>query len=285
VASGARRRAVPRARVDGRRLTAATEGSGSPAHSLRRGPGKQLSMTRSPTRGMRWSAPGWRATALATVGWVVLAGVGRGLLPRLTRWLQWPDGLTLRGRLTYAVASAALAFALTEMKHRLLRSREDLVAELREELSGGSRRRKRSSDAWRRAWRGRRWGRRLAPPPPRRSYATFSAHGDGPEACDRTLRPWLSRPREKVGNARWHLDEPEQPSRARACGLSYGSVVHTRPCAESGFGGEKIEEGRGETKRRESERGGRRSSGAAAGAVERYGGCERWFWRGFGGAW
>jgi hypothetical protein len=87
-----------------------------------------------PTRAMRWSSPGWRATAFATVVWVVLAAVGRVLFPRLARWMQWPRGLTLRGRLAYAFANAALAFALTELKNRLLRSREELVAELREEL-------------------------------------------------------------------------------------------------------------------------------------------------------
>ena len=91
-------------------------------------------MMDSPTRGMRWTAPGWRSTALVTVGWVLFAALAGGLFPHRARWLLWPHGLSPRGRLGYAVATGALGFAVTEIKHRLLRSREDLIAELRAEL-------------------------------------------------------------------------------------------------------------------------------------------------------
>ena len=91
-------------------------------------------MIDSPTRWMRWSAPGWRSTALAWVAWIVLAAVGGALFPRLGRWMRWRQRLSLRGRLIYAGASAALAFALRELAHRSLQSREDLIAELRDEL-------------------------------------------------------------------------------------------------------------------------------------------------------
>jgi hypothetical protein len=86
-----------------------------------------LSMTDSPTRGMRWTEPGWRSAMLS----VLLAAVGGALLPRRTRWLQWPYGLSRRGRLAHAAVTAALMFAVGEMAHR---ARERIAAELRDEL-------------------------------------------------------------------------------------------------------------------------------------------------------
>jgi hypothetical protein len=91
-------------------------------------------MTDAPTRGMRWTAPGWRSTVLFTLQWVVASAVAAALFPRRTRWMRWPYGLTPRGRLVYALVSGALLFAIGELAHHLRLWRNELVAELRDEL-------------------------------------------------------------------------------------------------------------------------------------------------------
>src|SRR4051794_2025565 len=87
-------------------------------------------MTDSPSRWMRWSEPGWRSTTLA----VVLEAVCAGLLPRLTRWMRWPRGLSPRGRLIYVAVTAAVMFGVQELARRTRQWRERIVAELRDEL-------------------------------------------------------------------------------------------------------------------------------------------------------
>jgi hypothetical protein len=79
---------------------------------------------------MRWSAAFSRSTVL----WMLIAMVARALLPRSTRWLQWPHGLSPRGRLVYAAWSAAVTFALKEFASRGRVWREEVVVALRADL-------------------------------------------------------------------------------------------------------------------------------------------------------
>lgn len=66
--------------------------------------------------------------------WMVIAMLGRALLPRWTRWLQWPYNLSPRGRLVYAAWTAAVTFALKEFAHSARVWREEVVVALRADL-------------------------------------------------------------------------------------------------------------------------------------------------------
>jgi hypothetical protein len=85
-------------------------------------------MGESPSRAMRWAAPG------CTLAWIVVAALIGAAFPGLVHWARWPTRLGVRNRLLYVAWNTVLIFVMREFARSMREEHERGVGELRGEL-------------------------------------------------------------------------------------------------------------------------------------------------------